>query len=438
MKRLILSTLFILLGVCVEAAQLKQVRLFTDRKDGIYSKGDRIVVTACADDGFSSPLEMYVLLNGTNVLTRDITLGREPVVVFEGSYDRPLCGMVCVRRKDKMSVDTGVGFAVGVEGLHPGFTEPEDYRVFWKKELKAMRDVKPEVKLVEVPLPEKDADGFVCYDLEISMHEGWPARGYLVMPRRAAKRSLPIVMYFHGAGVVKPTSRSNVGTALKYAKMGGGCIAVDINAHGMLNGQPQSYYDSLETGYLKDCRCRPFTTKEDFYYKDMMLRDVRALDFLCTLKEWDGKRVLVTGSSQGGNQSCAVAGLDRRVSQIVAIVPGYCDMGAVLDPERASGWKRLYRDVNKYPGAMEILPYFESAFALRHTKAGLWMEVGLIDQTCPAEGMYAAFNGAVSKHKTIHPYPYRRHSMSSSDQYYSEWKRSVESRRLSFMNDYLD
>lgn len=437
MKRLVLSFFLVLSCLGLGAAQLKQVRLFLNREDGIYDKGDKVVVTACADSGFDAPLEMYVLLNGKNVLTKDVNLGTEPKVVYEGSYDRSLCGMVYIQRKDQKGVDTGVGFAVATQGLHPGFTKPKDYRKFWKKELKAMRAVKPEVKLVEVPLSGGDAEAYICYDLEISMHEGWPVRGYMVMPRSAEKRSLPIVMYFHGAGVVKTSCRSTVGTALKYAKMGGGCIAVDINAHGMLNGQPQSYYDGLENGYLKDYRCRPFTTKEELYYKDMMLRDVRALDYLCTLKEWDGKRVLVTGSSQGGNQSCAVAGLDRRVTQIVAIVPGYCDMGAVLAPERQSGWTRLYRDVNKYPGAKEILPYYESAFALRHTKAGIWMEVGFMDQTCPVEGMYAAFNGAVSKHKSIHPYPYRRHTMSSSDQYYEPWKKDVEASRLKFMNEYL-
>lgn len=437
MKRFFLFLLFFFCALSVEAAQLKQVRLALNRADGIYAKGDKVVVTACADEGFKAPLEMYVLLNGRNVLTKELTLGAEPVVVYEGSFDRSLCGMVYIQRRDKKGVDTGVGFAVATEGLHPGFTEPKDYRKFWKKELKAMRAVKPEVKLVEVALPDGDAAEYICYDLEISMHEGWPVRGYLVMPRGAAQRSLPIVMYFHGAGVVKPSCRSTVETALNYAKMGGGCIAVDINAHGMLNAQPQSYYDGLENGYLKDYRCRPFTTKEELYYKDMMLRDVRALDYLCTLKEWDGKRVLVTGTSQGGNQSCAVAGLDRRVTQIVAIVPGYCDMGAILDPERQSGWTRLYRDVNKYPGAKEILPYYESAFALRHTRAGLWMEVGFMDQTCPVEGMYAAFNGAVSKHKSIHPYPYRRHSMSSSDQYYKQWKKDIEASRLEFLNEYL-
>ena len=433
MKRLICLFVSALCCSALFAAQLTRVSMYLGKEDCVYSKGEKVVVTAKLTEDCTGPLFMYVLLNGTKVLEKDVVLGPEASVVYEASFDRPVFGMVYIQEKGGKS-DTGIGFAVAPEEMHPGFRQPSDYRKFWKKELKAMRAVKPEVKLTEVESGDKD---FVCYDFEISMHEGWPARGYLAMPRGAELKSLPIVMYFHGAGVKSSGSQSKVKTALSYAKMGGGCIAVDVNAHGMLNGQPQKYYDDLEKNELKDYRCRPFTTKEDFYYKDMMLRDVRTLDWLCTLKEWDGRRVLVTGSSQGGNQSLAVAGLDRRVSSIVAIVPGYCDMGAVMDEERQSGWKRMYRDVHKYPGAEKVLPYFDNVFSIRYTKAELWMELGLIDQTCAAEGMYAAFNNARMKHKRILLYPGRRHSMKEDDQYYNDWYESIGKAREEYLESYL-
>ena len=433
MKRIIALFVSALSCISLMAGQLTDVSMFLNREDCVYAKGEKVVVTARAASGAGSHLSMYVLLNGTKVLEKDVELGLEPAVVYEASFDRPVFGMVYIESKQAGS-DTGIGFAVAPEEMHPGFSQPSDYRKFWKKELKSMRAVTPEVKLTEV---ESGDEGFVCYDFEITMHEGWPARGYLAMPRDAAEKSLPIVMFFHGAGVKSSGSQSKVSTAVEYAKLGGGCIAVDVNAHGMLNGQPQTYYSALEKNELRDYRCRPFTTKEDFYYKDMMLRDVRALDWLCTLREWDGKRVLVTGSSQGGSQSLAVAGLDRRVSSIVAIVPGYCDMGAVMDESRRSGWKRFYRDVHKYPGAENVLPYFDNVFSIRYTKADLWMEAGLIDMTCAPEGMYAAFNNARMKHKRIILYPYRRHSMKENDQYFSAWDAEIGAARREYMNEYL-
>lgn len=434
---------FLFVIVCLSAClslsgkQLKQVSLLINRDNGIYAKGEKVVVSAKAEPGFEGDVSIYVLLNGKKVLEKDIELGTEPSVIYEGCYDRPLCGMVYAHLRDNKKVDTGVGFAVAPEELRPGYQEPADYCQFWQDELRKMRSVKPEVTLSEVDPGEKYAEKYVCYSLEISMHEGWPARGYLAMPRDAAKKSLPIVMYFHGAGVNKKACRSTVKTALWYASQGGGCIALDINAHGMLNDQPQEYYDDLAKGVLKEYRTAPITTREAFYYKDMMLRDVRALDYLCTLKEWDGERVLVTGSSQGGMQSCCVAALDSRVKKIVAIVPGFSDMGAAYAEGRETGWTRTYRNVAKYPNAKDVVPYFDTCNALHHTDADLWMEVGFIDQTCNAEGMLAAFNGAAMKNKQIFTYPYRRHSIKKDDQYYKPWKESVEKLRKAYMKEYL-
>ena len=34
-------------------------------------------------------------------------------------------------------------------------------------------------------------------------------------------------------------------------KWGKGAMCFDLNAHGMLNGQPDEYYNNLETGELK-------------------------------------------------------------------------------------------------------------------------------------------------------------------------------------------
>ena len=57
----------------------------------------------------------------------------------------------------------------------------------------------------------------------------------------------------------------------------------------------------------------------------MSLRLVRALDFLTAQPEWDGRTVVVHGSSQGGYQSLVAAGLDPRVTFFAAGIPGGCD-----------------------------------------------------------------------------------------------------------------
>ncbi|MBP5716789.1 MAG: acetylxylan esterase, partial [Bacteroidales bacterium] len=83
-------------------------------------------------------------------------------------------------------------------------------------------------------------------------------------------------------------------------------------------------------------------------------RAQRTLDYLCTLPEWDGERVLVMGSSQGGAQTAALAGMDPRVKVAVLTVPAMMDMGGKL-AGRASGWKNDVRKTHPYAmyGAVE-------------------------------------------------------------------------------------
>ncbi len=64
---------------------------------------------------------------------------------------------------------------------------------------------------------------------------------------------------------------------------------------------------------------------------------MRTIDFLTKQPEWDGKRILVIGESQGGGQALAAAGLDKRVSAVVATVPAMCDwLGPLANHE--GGW----------------------------------------------------------------------------------------------------
>ena len=129
---------------------------------------------------------------------------------------------------------------------------------------------------------------------------------------------------------------------MNYAKKGKGALCFDLNAHGMLNGQPDEYYNNLDAGELKNYYVSGLESREDFYFRGMYLRLIRTIEFLTRQPEWDGKRILVIGESQGGGQALAAAGLDSRVSAVVATVPAMCDWGcAGGTPGRSLGSARL-------------------------------------------------------------------------------------------------
>lgn len=246
------------------------------------------------------------------------------------------------------------------------------------------------LQVKEVPVPYADA-GYLCFDMEINCTGPKPVRGYFARPSSAAPISLPIIIYFHAAGVSGDWCRSKPEIALRYAKMGNGSLAFDLNAHGMLNGQSDSYYLDLEDNELKNYAQTGLENRETVYFRGMYLRLIRTLDYLTSMPEWDGKRILVIGESQGGGQALAAAGLDKRVSAVIATVPAMCDWGGSL-VGRKGCWPYPFETNNDRSGMLSALPYFDAAHLLKGSKATILAEIGLIDMTCPSSAIYAALN----------------------------------------------
>ena len=259
-------------------------------------------------------------------------------------------------------------------------------------------------------------------------------RGYIARPKGRTNGSLPIVINFHAAGVKGDWCRSKSSIALDLAKRGNGAIAFDMNAHGMLNEQPEAYYEALEEGLLKDYYQKGVDDLENNYFKGMYLRLLRAIDYVTGDSLWDGKRILTIGESQGGGQALAAAGLDERVSAVVAIVPAMCDWGAAI-PDTESGWPQPMTMTGDETGKTRTLPYLDVAQLLSRSDAELFVEIGLIDRICPPTSIFAAINGNNGP-KNILSVPYRTHHL-EQPAYQKLWEEQVYKPREQFIDDYL-
>ena len=162
---------------------------------------------------------------------------------------------------------------------------------------------------------------------------------------------------------------------------------------------------------------------------------IRTLDFLTRLPEWDGKRILVIGESQGGGQALAAAGLDPRVSAVVATVPAMCDWGGTLIGRRG-GWPQPFKRPGDIEKMKNVLPYFDCANLLKNSKATIVVEIGLIDNTCPSTSVYAAINQAKGQ-KIIYPVTYRDHSQPSAEQRKNNWDSMVFNPKNAFVENFL-
>jgi cephalosporin-C deacetylase-like acetyl esterase len=130
------------------------------------------------------------------------------------------------------------------------------------------------------------------------------------------------------------------------------------------------------------------TSRDESWFLQMYLGDWRAIEYLAARPEWDGKTMVVMGTSMGGQQSFAMAGLNRRVTAMLVNVPAGSDVTAALHGRAPSypNW-----DVSR-PEVLRTARYFDSAnFGARITVPSL-VAMGFIDEVCTPTGVWATFN----------------------------------------------
>jgi cephalosporin-C deacetylase-like acetyl esterase len=131
------------------------------------------------------------------------------------------------------------------------------------------------------------------------------------------------------------------------------------------------------------------TDREKSYFLNMFLRDSRALDYLLTRPDWDGKSIVLTGGSQGGQQSFALAGLrPEKITAVLVCVPAGADTNGDLHG-RKSGFPNWPSD---NPKAMETALYFDPVNFASRIKAPMMAGMGFIDTVSPPAGIWTALN----------------------------------------------
>ncbi len=390
-----------------------KLEVLADRDEAIYKKGEKITFKVrLLDQG--QPVagkELTYSIKGDGDLRQNgkLTSAAEPVTI-ETKLDLP--GFVLCRvegKTDDGKATVGLGGA-GVDPLEikPGEPVPDDFDAFWDQAKAELAQVPMQAKLTPVEIKDKNLQGRVeCFDVQIDCAGGKPVSGYLALPKGAAAKSLPIVISYHGAGV--RSSGQPLGRAAK------GQLALDINAHGIENGKPEDFYKGLADGALKDYRTRDSDDPQKIYFRGMFLRVLRSLEYMKSRPEWDGKILVVTGTSQGGGQSLVAAGLDPQITMCAAFVPAICYHVGILHGQE-SGWPRFIK-LNKEgkpenPAVVKTVPYYDAAnFASRIKTAECFLSTGFIDTTCAPTSVYVAFNNIPSANKSIHPTPTTTHSV---------------------------
>jgi len=416
------------LVVLAGSTQAQNLKLALNHEDGIYKRGDKIKVIAILPNHTSDSLNVKIWKNNDQLILKSANIPtKDTCVIYSGVWNESCSIRISVSQQENKKL---IGLIVDPFKIKPGTEYPRNFKKYWYQEKAALKAVPMNVKSEKVDAKQA---GIVCFNTEINCIGSKPARGYYAKPENAKAKSLPIVLLVHAAGVKGSWCRSEIANATEYA--GKGALCFDLNAHGMLNGQPDEYYNNLEAGELKEYFLKGLESRNDLYFRGMYLRLIRTIDYLTQQPEWDGKRIIVIGESQGGGQALAAAGLDRRVSAVVATVPAMCDWGGTL-VNRKGGWPQPFERPGNKENMKQVLPYFDAAHLLKLSKATIVVEIGLVDNTCPATSVYAAINQAKGK-KIIYPVTYREHTWPTTEQRAEHWDKMVFGQKNQFVDSYI-
>lgn len=371
----------------------------TNRPDAIYKRGEKILFTVqLLKDGKPVPgirVQYRLSQNGDWGKTTIADSGKP--IVAETKLDKP--GWISIEaymlgkdgkrvrnpKKPREFLRGEIGAMVDPLEIRESAPEPADFDAFWQRQREALNRVPIQAERKEIPVPERFKGKVIGYDVKVQCAGPKPVSGYLCMPADARKGSLPAEVTFHGAGVRSANAR--FGNGLR-------AISFDVNAHGIENGKPKEFYLALNKGELKNYRHQNKDNRDEFYFKGMYLRVMRALDYVKSLPEWDGKTLIVRGSSQGGGQSIVAAALDPQVTLCAAGVPALGDHAGRLAGRRP-GWPQLVNRKNPSgPDRMviETGKYFDNVYFAKRIRCETWFSTGFVDFVCPPTSVYAAYN----------------------------------------------
>lgn len=403
-KRLSILLLSLLISTALigqPAKQLVQVIVSPDKSDWTYEIGDR------------AEFQITVLRNNIPLDGIHVNYSIQPELME--SWDEGTLtlkkGMVSVKAKAfkepgflrcqaSVEVDGKTYSSYATAGFSPGeiqptTTLPADFETFWNNAKAELAKVP--VNPVMTLMPERSTTKVDVYHVSIDNIKG-KIYGILSVPKAEGK--YPALLHVPGAGI-RPYS----GDPWNAEK---GIITFQIGIHGIPVNLDPKVYDDLRSGALDGYWRSNLDNKDSYYYKRVYLGCVRAIDFIESLKQFNGRKLAVTGGSQGGALSIIAAGLDERVDYLAAFYPALSDLTGFLHG-RAGGWPHLFRDeVTNKPEKVETSKYFDVVNFARFVKIPGWYSWGYNDNVCPPTSMHAAYN-VIDAEKELHVFQETQH-----------------------------
>jgi cephalosporin-C deacetylase len=288
----------------------------------------------------------------------------------------------------------------------PQRDEPPDFDAFWEKGLVQARAV----PCTPIYAPYSSSLATIeVFDVTYPGYGGQPIKAWLILPLKRAGR-IPCVLEFIGYG----GGRGFPIDWLTWSAFGYAHFIMDTRGQGSswLKGDTPDVEDLPSNPQIPGVMTRGVLSPDTYYYRRLFIDGVRAVEAVRSHPAIDPSRVVVTGVSQGGGITLAVAGLVPDITAALPDVPFLCHYRTATeitdrDPyHEIAAFCRIHRD--KIDTVFSTLSYFDGVNFAARAKAPALFSTALMDDICPPRTVFAAYNHYGGE-KEIQVYQYNQH-----------------------------
>lgn len=285
----------------------------------------------------------------------------------------------------------------------PTLTRAVDFESFWRTTIDAAVAHPMNAEFMAYPFP---APGVEVFTVRFDGFEGGRLAGWFARPAANADSKHPGLCLYHGYSGRGPRPLDFL-----HLVHAGFCV-MSLDCRGQ-NGLSQNAA-TFDGGHQQGWMTQGIRDPQHYYYRYVYADAVRALELLASRDEVDDQRLAISGVSQGGGLTLAVAALSNRPQLALPDIPFLCDFPRSIEIANAGPYPEIPLFIKAHPPAretvMRTLSYCDAVNLAPWIKCRTVISNCLWDNICPPSSIFAAYNHMTCE-KQMEIYPYHLHEV---------------------------
>ncbi len=286
----------------------------------------------------------------------------------------------------------------------PTIAEPQGLDDFWKNTLAEAESHPLDATFTPV---DTGLTVVTSYDVSFAGFGGDPVRAWLHLPANRSE-PLPCVVEYVGYGGGRGLPHERV----LWACAGYAYFVMDTRGQGSGWSVGDTADPHGSTPAIPGHLTRGILDPADYYYRRVFTDAVRAVAAARSHPDVDPGRVAITGGSQGGGITLAVAALVPDLLAAMVDVPFLCHFRRATEITETRPYAEIVEYLAQHRDQLDrvftTLGYFDGALLAKRATAPALFSVSLMDDICPPSTVFAAYH-AYNGPKQISVYPYNKH-----------------------------